>query len=59
MHPVHDMASNIVYAANSGNIEMTVVDGKVLYEKGEYKTIDIEKTIFETEKSTKEILSRI
>ena len=59
MHPVHNLVNNIVYSACSGDIIMTMVDGKVLYENGEYMTIDLEKVIFETEKSTQEILRKL
>ena len=38
---------------------MTIVDGNILYEKGEYKTIDIEKITFKAEEITKEILAKI
>ena len=38
---------------------MTMSDGKVLYEKGNYRTIDIEKTIYQAEKATKKILERL
>lgn len=44
MWPVHEMENNIVYSAASKDLLMTMVDGKVLYEEGEFKTIDIEKT---------------
>lgn len=57
--PVHNMANNIVYSACGGDIVMTMVDGKVLYKDGSYTTIDIEKTIFETEKATNKILSQL
>ena len=30
---------------------MTMVDGKVLYENGEYKTIDTEKVYFDVKKA--------
>lgn len=58
MHPIHNLLNNLVYSAD-GPVEMTMVDGKVLYNKGEYTTIDIEKTIYETDKCTEEILARI
>ena len=50
---------NIVYAARGSDVVMTMVDGRVLYENGVYKTLDIEKVIYETEKATKEILAEI
>ena len=59
MHPVHNMLHNIVYSACDADISMTVSDGKVLYRDGEYTTIDIEKTIFEAEAATKEILKQL
>jgi 5-methylthioadenosine/S-adenosylhomocysteine deaminase len=41
--PVYDYCDAFLYSANSSNVVMTMVDGKILYENGEYKTIDIEK----------------
>jgi len=57
LHPSHDMKNNIVYSASGSDVIMTMVDGEVLYKDGEYTTIDIEKTIFEAERATKEILA--
>ena len=59
MHPIHNLTNNIVYAASGSDIALTMVDGKILYQDGEYTTIDIEKTIFETEKATAEILKQL
>lgn len=59
MHPIHNLANNVVYAAAGSDIALTMVDGKILYKDGEYTTIDIEKTIFETEKATAEILKQL
>lgn len=57
--PVHQMVNNIVYSACGGDIILTMVDGKVLYRNGEYLTIDIEKTIFETNHATQKILTML
>lgn len=59
MHPIHDLKNNLVYSASGSDVVMTMVDGKVLYENGEFKTIDLEKTIFEAEKATEKILSQL
>ena len=59
MHPVHNLLNNIVYSASGSDILMTIVDGEILYNNGEYKNIDIEKTIFEVERVTKEILAKV
>ena len=59
MHPVHDLKNNLVYAASGSDVVMTMVDGKVLYQEGEYLSLDIEKVIFQAEKSVKDILSAL
>ncbi|MGN0659909.1 MAG: amidohydrolase [Emergencia sp.] len=59
MHPVHSLINNVVYAASGSDIALTMVDGKVLFRDGEYTTIDIEKTIFEAEAATADILKQL
>ena len=56
---VHSLINNLVYSCSGGDVLMTIVDGKVLYENGQYSTIDIEKTVDMVEKSTREILERL
>ena len=41
--PLYDSYSMLAYSASSSDVLMTMVDGKVLYRNGEFKTIDIEK----------------
>ena len=41
--PDADTLALLVYSAQGSDVCMTMVDGKVLYENGEYKTIDEEK----------------
>lgn len=59
MQPVHDMAHNLIYSADGKDVVLTMVDGKVCYQDGEYKTIDIEETIAEAEKAKAKILSEL
>lgn len=59
MHPVHDMCANLVYSASPQDIVMTMVDGEVLYENGEFTTIDIEKAIAEADEATAQILEKL
>lgn len=42
LRPVFDPLSNILCAANAGDVTLTMVDGQVLYRDGVYSTIDIE-----------------
>ncbi len=41
--PVYDHCDSFLYCTNSANVYMTMADGKILYENGEFKTLDIEK----------------
>lgn len=45
--PSYDYAATMAYSAKSSDVLLTMVDGKVLYENGEYKTIDVEKLKYE------------
>lgn len=42
-----DPISTLVYATDRSDVVMTMVDGRILFERGEYNTIDIEKLSFE------------
>ena len=41
--PTYDASYTAVYSASSRDVLMTVVDGKILYENGEFTTLDIER----------------
>ena len=45
LQPANDLTDGIVFSALSENIVLTMANGKVLYENGIFKTIDIEKVI--------------
>ncbi|MBO5006147.1 MAG: amidohydrolase family protein, partial [Clostridia bacterium] len=45
--PHFDLADSFLFSANSSNVCMTMVDGKILYENGEFTTIDEEKLKFD------------
>lgn len=42
LQPVYDLRANILYAARSSDIVLTMADGEILYQDGEYRTIDME-----------------
>lgn len=41
LQPVTDMLNGVVYASLPENVVLTMANGKILYEKGEFKTLDI------------------
>jgi 5-methylthioadenosine/S-adenosylhomocysteine deaminase len=59
MTPSYDFASNLVYAADAGNVKLTMVDGKVVYENGEWPTVDIEKVRRSVVREAEKIISQL
>lgn len=58
-YPVHNLLHNVIYAGQGTDICLTMVNGKILYENGEYTTLDIEKVTHRATESTKRILSQL
>ncbi len=44
--PVYDYGSALFTNANASDVALTMVDGRILYEGGEFKTLDIEKVVW-------------
>jgi len=59
LNPIHEIANNLVFSAQSRDILMTMIDGAVVYENGTFPTIDVAKAVRETESATKRILSEL
>ena len=55
LRPIIDEKALITYSAQSSDICMTMVDGKILYENGEYLTLDKEKIYYDIEKAVKKL----
>ncbi len=55
MNPLNDALKIVVYSAGMGDVALNMTDGKVLYYKGEYKTLDIEKIKFEANEIAKRV----
>jgi len=53
----YDPTLNLAYSTTGRDVEMTICRGNVLYEKGEYKTIDIEKLLYDARNAMKEFTS--
>ena len=53
--PSYSPVYTMVYSANSSDVCFNMVDGQILYENGEFKTLDIEKLKFEMKNLKEEI----
>lgn len=55
MQPIHNITKNLVYSGSKDCIKLTMVNGKVLYENGNFTTLDIEKVYSEADEVVKRI----
>ncbi len=52
MQPINNIIKNIVYSGSKENVKLTMINGKILYENGEFIGTDIEKIYYEAQKIT-------
>lgn len=52
MQPINDIVKNLVYSGSKSNVKLTMVNGKILYENGEFPGTDTEKIYYEAQKIT-------
>ncbi len=55
MYPMYDIYTALVNSFTSENIDKVIVDGKIIYEDNQYKTVDYEKTFENFKKLVKEV----
>lgn len=55
MVPALDKKALLTYSAQSSDVFMTMVDGKILYENGEYKTLDKERIYYDINKAVEKL----
>ncbi len=49
-YPRRQLINHLIYSADNSDVVMTVVDGKVVYDHGDFPTIDTEKVMFTLER---------
>ena len=57
MQPINNIIKNIVYSGSKENVKLTMINGKILYENGEFIGTDIEKIYYEAQKITDRLKS--
>lgn len=58
LYPIHDMISALAYSVQGSDVDTVIIDGKIIMENREIKTLDVEKIMFQAEKSAKDLISR-
>src|SRR6056297_2573024 len=57
--PFYNPISNIIYSSTGDEVKSVYIDGKLVYEDKEFKTIDGERVKYEVEKISKKIRSKV
>ena len=57
-YPRHNLASAISYSAHGSDVDTVIVDGKIIMEKREIKTLDVELIEYMAEKHAKDLIIR-
>ncbi|OLS03651.1 amidohydrolase [Tissierella creatinophila] len=58
LYPKHNLVSAISYSVNGTDVDTVIIDGNIVMENRELKTLDMEKIKYMTEKRTKDLLNR-
>ncbi len=54
--PMYDPYATLAFSADGRDVSLTMCDGKILYENGEFKTLDVEKLRHEAKLITKQFI---
>jgi 5-methylthioadenosine/S-adenosylhomocysteine deaminase len=57
-HPIHDIISNLVYSASGSDVVDTIIDGQLVMENRNMKTVDEMKTIQKFESQVNDLFNR-
>lgn len=57
--PATNIPANVVYAGHGSDVVLTMVDGSVRYEDGEWAGVDVERATFECSDSVKRIIEEL
>ena len=59
MQPIQNITKNLVYSGSKDCVSLTMVNGRILYENGDFPTLDIEKIYSDADKVVKRISQEI
>jgi len=58
IYPVHNLISAITYSVQGSDVDTVIVDGRILMENRELKTIDLDETMEKVDSLTRELLKK-
>ncbi|HHW01922.1 MAG TPA: amidohydrolase [Thermoanaerobacterales bacterium] len=57
-YPRHNIISSLAYSAQASDVKTVIVDGEIVMEDYEIKTVDTERIMFEAERAAKSLIGR-
>lgn len=58
IHPLHNIISALAYSVQGSDVDTMIVDGKIIMENRDIKTLDTEKIMFFAERISKDLINR-
>ncbi|WP_313756096.1 amidohydrolase [Tissierella sp.] len=58
LYPHHNIISSLAYSVQASDVDTVIVEGKIIMEKREVKTLDVEEIKFMAEKHAKDLITR-
>lgn len=58
LYPLHNIISLLAYSVQGSDVDTVIVDGDIIMENREIKTLDVEKIMFNTERVAKDLVNR-
>lgn len=59
LYPRHNVVSHLVYAAEAADVATVMVDGRILYDRGEFTTLDVEQAKAEVTRRATRLARRV
>lgn len=58
LYPVHNIISALAYSVQGSDVDTVIIDGKIIMENREMKTLDVEEIMFNVDKIAKDLINR-
>lgn len=58
LYPLHNVISALAYSAQGSDVDTVIIDGNIVMEKREIKTLDVERIKYQVQKATKSLINR-
>ncbi|NLJ77978.1 MAG: amidohydrolase [Tissierellia bacterium] len=58
LYPMHNILSSLAYSVQASDVDTVIIDGDIVMEDREIKTLDVERIMFEGERVARDLINR-